>query len=106
MSLIYIVADPLFTAGRNSNALTLISVSFTVSLIFVLIFGLLMGFLLAKCRLNPMFKNNKKKASQTVDSLAPIYEQVIFHTDHIMDQNSIELENNMAYGPIQPNLPA
>ena len=84
---------------RKTNATIIISTSFTISLILVLIFGLLTGFLLAKCCLkpHPKFQNNKKKASQTVDPSTPIYEQV---SNHIMDQNSIELENNVAYGPI------
>ena len=96
--------DHLFTTRRKPNILTLISVTFTISLILVLMVGLLMGFLLAKCCLKP-FKKSKKKVSQMVDLSAPIYEQIIY-TGHIMDKNSIELEGNVAYGPIQPKLSA
>ena len=50
-----------------------------------------------------MLQDDKKKAPQTVDSSIPIYEQVIFR-NNIMDQNSIELDNNVAYGQIQPKI--
>ena len=50
-----------------------------------------------------MLQNDKKKTPPTIDSSIPIYEQVIFR-NHIIDQNSIELENNVAYGPIHPKI--
>jgi hypothetical protein len=61
------------------------------------------GFLLAKGCLNkhPKLQSDKNNA---IDSSIPIYEQVEFHNHIIMDQNSIELKNNAAYGPIQLNI--
>lgn len=82
----------------------LISATFTISLIVVLAFGILVGFLLAKFCLkkHPKLQSDKRNESETIDSSIPIYEQVKNHI--IMDQNSIELTNNVAYGPIQPNI--
>lgn len=93
--------DILYAGGKSSkfNVAVLISVIFTIALILVLIFGLIMGFLLAKCCLKP---HSIKKNVPPIVTL-PIYEEVKFQ-NHTANQNSIELESNAAYGPIQPKL--
>lgn len=95
------ISDILYAGGKSSkfNVVILISVIFTISLILVLIFGLIMGFLLAKCCLKP---HSIKKNVPPIMTL-PIYEEVKFQ-NHTVNQNSIELESNAAYGPIQPKL--
>ena len=95
------ISDILYAGGKSSkfNVVILILVIFTISLILVLIFGLIMGFLLAKCCLIP---HSIKKNVPPIVTL-PIYEEVKFQ-NHTVNQNSIELESNAAYGPIQPKL--
>ena len=80
--------------SETINLIPLLSVSFIVSSLFILIFGLLIGVLLSKCCSKP----NNKKQSPVPGSAIPIYEEVTVNIS--IDERSIKLESNEAYGTI------
>jgi hypothetical protein len=88
------VGDSYSSVINPLNLVLVLSVSFVICSLFILLCGLLLGILLSRCYLKRVSSKNRIKSPP-----APIYEEVIIQTCN--ELNSLKLEDNVAYGPIQ-----
>lgn len=89
-------------AGNESesdplNLVLVISVSFAICSFLILLCGLLLGVLISRCYWKRASSKNKTKSPPS-----PIYEEVIIQTCN--ELNSLKLEDDMVYGPINIKL--